>query len=50
MDLRSAFNSFFRLSEVLDSLKLAATGDIDVNAFQQKVEAHLAAFKVAWKQ
>ena len=47
-DMRLGINSFYCLCEVLDSLKHAATGSIAVAAFQNKIAAHLMAFKVPW--
>ena len=45
-DMRLGINSYYCLCEVMDSLKHAATGSIAVDALQNKIEAHLIAFKV----
>ena len=45
-DLKMGIDSFYRLCDVLDSLKHAATGSITPLLLREKIEAHLVAFKV----
>lgn len=46
-DLEMAVDSFYRLCDVLDSLRHAATGSISPQLLRQKIELHLQAFKVS---
>ena len=43
-ELHLAIKSYYSLCEILDSLKLTATGAIDAKDFQDKVESHLRNF------
>lgn len=46
-DLKMGIDSFYRLCDVLDSLKHAATGSMSAQEFRRQIEAHLIAFKVS---